>query len=158
MACTGQFAWHLGEEAEPRGEGAGPWELGAEGQGLSPGFRRWVVIALFNPGLTLDVTYSLGLTLVPNTDQLLSLPLTLEVCVWAGGLAVFSSCPREGGLFPTWWKYHLCNPGLCLSSSQATCGSWSIHSLRNLSWRTPAESSVTNLFLRFPCHTLEILP
>ena len=63
MACTGQFAWHLGEEAEPRGEGAEPrgegawpWELGAEGQRLSPGFGQlWVVIALCNPGLSLDV-------------------------------------------------------------------------------------------------------
>lgn len=100
MACSGQFAWHLGEEAEPRGEGAGPWELGAEGQGLSPGFGRWVVIALFNPGLTLNVRCGLGLTLVPNTDQLLSLPLTLEVCVWAGGLAVSSSCPRGVVCFP----------------------------------------------------------
>ena len=68
MACTGQFAWHLGEEAEPRGEGAeqrgegaGPWELGAEGQRLSPGFGHlWVVIALFNPGLSLDVRCTSG--------------------------------------------------------------------------------------------------
>lgn len=92
VACTGQFAWHLGEEAEPRGEGAGPWELGAEGQRLSPGFGQlWVVIALFNPGLSLDIRCTLGLTLVPNTDQLLNLPLTLGVCVyvWAGGLALF---------------------------------------------------------------------
>ena len=98
MACTGQFACHLGEEAEPRGEGAEPrgegawpWELGAEGQRLSPGFGQlWVVIALCNPGLSLDVRCTLGLTLVPNTDQLLNLPLTLGVCVyvWAGGLAL----------------------------------------------------------------------
>ena len=104
VACTGQFAWHLGEEAEPRGEGAGPWELGAEGQRLSPGFGQlWVVIALFNPGLSLDIRCTLGLTLVPNTDQLLNLPLTLGVCVyvWAGGLALFSSCP--GG----WFVSHL---------------------------------------------------
>ena len=102
MACTGQSACHLGEEAEPRGEGAGPWELGAEGQRLSPGFGQWVVISLFNPGLTLDVRCTLGLTLVPNTVQLLNLPLTLWVCVyvWAGGLALFSSCLRGLVCFP----------------------------------------------------------
>ena len=109
MACTGQFAWHLGEEAEPRGEGAEPrgegawpWELGAEGQRLSPGFGQlWVVIALFNPGLSLDVRCTLGLTLVPNTDQLLNLPLPLGVVYMCGQVDWLSSCPRG------WFVSHL---------------------------------------------------
>lgn len=102
MACTGQSACHLGKEAEPRGEGAGPWELGAEGQGLSPGLGKWVPMALFNPGLALGVRCTWGLAPVPNTDQLLNFPLTLGVCVhvWAGGLALFSSCLRGLVCFP----------------------------------------------------------
>lgn len=115
MACTGQSACHLGEEAlsqEVKVPDRGSW--GQRGR-LSPGFGRWVVIALFNPWTHPGCQVYLGAYSGSQHRSAPELsPLTLGVCVyvWAGGLALFSSCLRGWFLFPTWWKHHLCNPWL----------------------------------------------